>query len=325
MGYLSRKTYHLGLWALFFVTLGTALGGIWADQSWGRFWGWDPKENGALLIVENHGKIVELAGDNLAVMGNATVQTAPYELAGIDQSLLKQKTIDVMVSDNEDAPNTAATQNALAQDRIGYQGNELAYNGKRIVALADGFGGRVDFKNGKETLLTVNSDDDHGRMRGRVMDMQNNVMKALGEAFAIANGEERQSKLTALGVPEEEAKTLPNGTYEIKPWQNNAVDRIFPATDEKEEWRKPKPLPNLEIEIPGEKKVGMLGGNDSEKVAVSPSQQSFDEMLSRGMDPQIAYAMAQIKANGGFAHADVDHSPKAPLGGPEIGGGRNLA
>src|SRR5207302_315695 len=30
---------------------GTVLGGIWADQSWGRFWGWDPKENGALLIV----------------------------------------------------------------------------------------------------------------------------------------------------------------------------------------------------------------------------------------------------------------------------------
>ena len=30
---------------------GTILGGIWGDQSWGRFWGWDPKENGALLIV----------------------------------------------------------------------------------------------------------------------------------------------------------------------------------------------------------------------------------------------------------------------------------
>ena len=27
------------------------LGGLWADDSWGRFWGWDPKENGALLIV----------------------------------------------------------------------------------------------------------------------------------------------------------------------------------------------------------------------------------------------------------------------------------
>ena len=31
--------------------IGTVLGGVWADQSWGRFWGWDPKENGALLIV----------------------------------------------------------------------------------------------------------------------------------------------------------------------------------------------------------------------------------------------------------------------------------
>ena len=37
--------------ALFFTAFGTMLGGIWADQSWGRFWGWDPKENGALLIV----------------------------------------------------------------------------------------------------------------------------------------------------------------------------------------------------------------------------------------------------------------------------------
>jgi ABC-type transport system involved in cytochrome c biogenesis permease subunit len=37
--------------ALFFTLLGTLLGGIWADQSWGRFWGWDPKENGALLIA----------------------------------------------------------------------------------------------------------------------------------------------------------------------------------------------------------------------------------------------------------------------------------
>jgi cytochrome c biogenesis factor len=31
--------------------VGTVLGGIWANDSWGRFWGWDPKENGALLIV----------------------------------------------------------------------------------------------------------------------------------------------------------------------------------------------------------------------------------------------------------------------------------
>ena len=37
--------------SLLFSFVGTVLGGIWADQSWGRFWGWDPKENGALLIV----------------------------------------------------------------------------------------------------------------------------------------------------------------------------------------------------------------------------------------------------------------------------------
>ena len=39
------------IFALFFTLFGTILGGISADQSWGRFWGWDPKENGALLIV----------------------------------------------------------------------------------------------------------------------------------------------------------------------------------------------------------------------------------------------------------------------------------
>ena len=43
--------YSASLYALFFALFGTILGGIWADQSWGRFWGWDPKENGALLIV----------------------------------------------------------------------------------------------------------------------------------------------------------------------------------------------------------------------------------------------------------------------------------
>lgn len=37
--------------ALFFCFLGTMLGGIWADMSWGRFWGWDPKENGALMTL----------------------------------------------------------------------------------------------------------------------------------------------------------------------------------------------------------------------------------------------------------------------------------
>jgi cytochrome c biogenesis factor len=43
--------YGVVCFATLFSLVATILGGIWADQSWGRFWGWDPKENGALLIV----------------------------------------------------------------------------------------------------------------------------------------------------------------------------------------------------------------------------------------------------------------------------------
>jgi ABC-type transport system involved in cytochrome c biogenesis permease subunit len=48
---LARMTYGVVCFATLFSFVGTVLGGIWADQSWGRFWGWDPKENGAVLIV----------------------------------------------------------------------------------------------------------------------------------------------------------------------------------------------------------------------------------------------------------------------------------
>jgi ABC-type transport system involved in cytochrome c biogenesis permease subunit len=48
---LYRMTYGVVCFALFFSFIGTVLGGLWADDSWGRFWGWDPKENGALMIV----------------------------------------------------------------------------------------------------------------------------------------------------------------------------------------------------------------------------------------------------------------------------------
>ena len=47
----SSMGYGSTCCAVLFSFVGTMLGGIWADQSWGRFWGWDPKENGALLIV----------------------------------------------------------------------------------------------------------------------------------------------------------------------------------------------------------------------------------------------------------------------------------
>jgi ABC-type transport system involved in cytochrome c biogenesis permease subunit len=48
---IDRASYGVLAFAVTFSFIGTMLGGIWADQSWGRFWGWDPKENGALLIV----------------------------------------------------------------------------------------------------------------------------------------------------------------------------------------------------------------------------------------------------------------------------------
>jgi ABC-type transport system involved in cytochrome c biogenesis permease subunit len=53
---LIRMTYGALCFGLIFSIVGTILGGIWANESWGRFWGWDPKENGAMLIC-----LVEIA------------------------------------------------------------------------------------------------------------------------------------------------------------------------------------------------------------------------------------------------------------------------
>lgn len=49
--FLTRAAYGFIGFGLFLSLVGTVLGGIWANYSWGRFWGWDPKENGALMIV----------------------------------------------------------------------------------------------------------------------------------------------------------------------------------------------------------------------------------------------------------------------------------
>lgn len=48
---LTTMIYGTLCFAILFSFIGTVLGGLWADDSWGRFWGWDPKENGALIIV----------------------------------------------------------------------------------------------------------------------------------------------------------------------------------------------------------------------------------------------------------------------------------
>ena len=76
---LARMVYGIVCFATLFSFIGTVLGGIWADQSWGRFWGWDPKENGALLIVLWNaailharwgGMIRERGLMNMAIFGN---------------------------------------------------------------------------------------------------------------------------------------------------------------------------------------------------------------------------------------------------------------
>jgi ABC-type transport system involved in cytochrome c biogenesis permease subunit len=76
---LARMVYGIICFATLFSFVGTVLGGIWADQSWGRFWGWDPKENGAIIIVlwnalvlhARWGGIVRERGLlNLAIVGN---------------------------------------------------------------------------------------------------------------------------------------------------------------------------------------------------------------------------------------------------------------
>jgi cytochrome c biogenesis factor len=48
---MGRMIYGVVCFGFVFACVGTVLGGVWANDSWGRFWGWDPKENGALLIV----------------------------------------------------------------------------------------------------------------------------------------------------------------------------------------------------------------------------------------------------------------------------------
>ncbi len=76
---LYRMSYGVICFAIFFSFIGTVLGGLWADDSWGRFWGWDPKENGAMMIVLWNALILHARWDKqvgargfaaLAVLGN---------------------------------------------------------------------------------------------------------------------------------------------------------------------------------------------------------------------------------------------------------------
>ncbi len=82
---LSRMTYGILCFGLLFSVFGTIMGGVWANDSWGRFWGWDPKENGALLIciwelIILHARLAGFIRDRgmavLAVLGAVVVSAS---------------------------------------------------------------------------------------------------------------------------------------------------------------------------------------------------------------------------------------------------------
>ena len=54
---INERTLMIGLYML---TIGTFLGGVWANESWGRYWGWDPKETWALVSVLVYSFIMHL-------------------------------------------------------------------------------------------------------------------------------------------------------------------------------------------------------------------------------------------------------------------------
>ncbi len=55
--YINEKSLIVGLYLL---SIGTFLGGVWANESWGRYWGWDPKETWALITVVIYAIVVHL-------------------------------------------------------------------------------------------------------------------------------------------------------------------------------------------------------------------------------------------------------------------------
>jgi cytochrome c-type biogenesis protein CcsB len=55
--FISEMSIIIGL---FMLTIGTFLGGVWANESWGRYWGWDPKETWALVSVLVYAVILHL-------------------------------------------------------------------------------------------------------------------------------------------------------------------------------------------------------------------------------------------------------------------------
>jgi ABC-type transport system involved in cytochrome c biogenesis permease subunit len=93
---LARMIYGALCFAIFFSFVGTVLGGLWADDSWGRFWGWDPKENGALIIVLWNALVLHARWDGwikdrgmavMAMVGNVVTAWSWFGVNNLDVGL----------------------------------------------------------------------------------------------------------------------------------------------------------------------------------------------------------------------------------------------
>ena len=66
----------VGVIGVFLITIGTFLGAVWANESWGRYWGWDPKEIWSLITwliyaIMLHARFVRgWRGKRMAVLAN---------------------------------------------------------------------------------------------------------------------------------------------------------------------------------------------------------------------------------------------------------------
>jgi ABC-type transport system involved in cytochrome c biogenesis permease subunit len=71
---ITEITLIIGLSA---VTVGNFLGGVWANESWGRYWGWDPKETWAYVSIVVYAIVIHLrfikSFNNPFVLGTAAL------------------------------------------------------------------------------------------------------------------------------------------------------------------------------------------------------------------------------------------------------------
>ncbi len=99
---ISKNFTGITLLALLFCIIGTILGGIWGDQSWGRFWGWDPNELGVATMLALVNIIVLLAwfGVNLLSVGLHSygfTEGALYYLILACSTILATSTIPTLI------------------------------------------------------------------------------------------------------------------------------------------------------------------------------------------------------------------------------------